>query len=103
MLLGFSLGTPVFHPPQKPAFPNSNFDLKTVDERATLRKPLKFPLNDYLLQCINLYSVRIIVVNIHVCAKIYCVVKSYSKTTRNFNAPMGKAAKFTIAEVSLNN
>lgn len=24
---------------------------------------------------------------------------AYSKTTRNFNAPMGKAAKFTIAEV----
>ena len=23
----------------------------------------------------------------------------YSKTTQNFNAPMGKAAKFTIAEV----
>lgn len=26
---------------------------------------------------------------------------SYSKTTRNFNVPMGKAAKFTIAEVGI--
>ena len=29
------------------------------------------------------------------------ITKYCSKTTRNFNAPMGKAAKFTIAEVCL--
>ena len=40
---GFSPGTPVFFPPQKPTFP-IQFDLKTVDRRATLWNPLKFPL-----------------------------------------------------------
>ena len=29
---GFSPGTPVFLPPQKPTLLNSNFDLETVDE-----------------------------------------------------------------------
>ena len=46
---GFSLSNPVFLPPQKPIFPfEFQFDLETVDERATLRKPLKFHLFIYL-------------------------------------------------------
>ena len=38
----FSPGTPVFLPPQTTNIPKFQFDLETVDERATLWKPLQF-------------------------------------------------------------
>ena len=41
---GFSPGSPVFLPPQKSTFPNSNSNWKQyLDRRATLWIPLKFP------------------------------------------------------------
>ena len=41
---GFSPGTPVFLPPQKPMLKSKfQFDLETVDGRATPWNPLKFP------------------------------------------------------------
>ena len=39
----FSPGCPIFLPPQKNSTPRFQFNLETVDERATLWKPLKFP------------------------------------------------------------
>ena len=40
---GFSPGAPVFLPPQKLTFPKFQFDLETVERRATTWIPLKSP------------------------------------------------------------
>ena len=40
---GFSSGTPVFLPPQKTNISKFQFDLETVERRATLWIPLKCP------------------------------------------------------------
>ena len=40
---GFSLGTPVFLPPQKPTFPNSNSTWKQWTNSHFVDVPLKFP------------------------------------------------------------
>ena len=52
---GFSPGTPVFLPPQKPTFPNFQFVLETVERRATLWIPLKFL---FITQSYSWYSVN---------------------------------------------
>ena len=41
----FSPGTPVFLPPQTTNVPKFQFDLETLDERATLSKPVQFPFS----------------------------------------------------------
>ena len=46
---GFSPGTPVFLPPQKPTFPNSNSTWKAWTKSHAGDAPLKFPLFIYFI------------------------------------------------------
>ena len=55
---GFSPGTPVFPPPQKTNIFKFQFDLETVERRATSRIPLKFPFILYLFYLLTSYAER---------------------------------------------